>query len=120
MLCIVLLKLLTVHIHTYGSKISSELWFFLLGGMWRLENDVSLTAMNLSVLSGCGDNLMDTVCRDACSGHDVPKVSVFLPSFLLLLSYLFLFLTSLRLYYFRCFLFLFWSRSYFLTSIMFG
>ena len=77
----VLLKLLTVHIHTYGSKISSELWFFLLGGMWRLENDVSLTAMNLSVLSGCGDNLMDTVCRDACSGHDVPKVSVFLPLF---------------------------------------
>ena len=51
----------------------SKLGLFV-GGMWRLENDVSLGSINLSILSGCGDNLMETVCRDACSGHDVPKV----------------------------------------------
>lgn len=55
------------------SLILSELGLFV-GGMWRLESDVSLSSINLGILSGCGDNLMETVCRDACSGHDVPKV----------------------------------------------
>ena len=45
-------------------------------GLWRLEQDIGLTSANLSVLSECGEGLMDVVCRDACNGHDVPKVTL--------------------------------------------
>lgn len=61
-----------VHVHMYVDC----MFHFILstGGLWRLEYDVSLSSVNVSILSGCGDNLMDTVCRDACNGHDIPKV----------------------------------------------
>ena len=48
----------------------------LLAGLWRLEQDSGLAAANLSVLSECGEGLMDVVCRDACNGHDVAKVTI--------------------------------------------
>ena len=50
--------------------------FILLVGLWRLEQDSGLAAANLSVLSECGEGLMDVVCRDACNGHDVAKVTI--------------------------------------------
>ena len=31
-------------------------------------------ASNLSVLASFGEGLMETVCRDACSGHDIARV----------------------------------------------
>ena len=44
--------------------------------VWRLEeNHNSLVAANLSVLGSFGEGLMETVCRDACSGHDIARVS---------------------------------------------
>ena len=43
--------------------------------VWRLEeNHNSVVAANLSVLSSFGEGLMETVCRDACSGHDIARV----------------------------------------------
>jgi len=37
-------------------------------------------AGNIHILTSYGDSLMDTVCKDACSGHDVDKVSSQLPT----------------------------------------
>lgn len=34
-----------------------------------------LMAQNVETLSGYGDNLMDVLCRDACDGHHVCRVS---------------------------------------------
>ena len=31
---------------------------------------------NLDTISGYGDNLMETICRDACDGHDVERVCI--------------------------------------------
>jgi len=36
----------------------------------------SLMAGNIHILTSYGDTLMDTVCKDACSGHDVDKVRI--------------------------------------------
>ena len=45
-------------------------------GVWRLEwNGGSLGTGNLKTISGFGEPLMETVCRDACSGHDITRVS---------------------------------------------
>lgn len=38
-------------------------------------NSIGVVAANINILSGCGESLMDIVCRDACSGHDVAKVN---------------------------------------------
>ena len=35
----------------------------------------SLMAGNVHILSSYGNALMETICKDACSGHDVDKVS---------------------------------------------
>ena len=34
-----------------------------------------LVAENMSTISSYGDNFMQVVCRDACDGHDVGRVS---------------------------------------------
>lgn len=48
-----------------------------LGGRWRLRHDpTGLKDGNIAVLTSFGDRLMDTVCRDACSGHDIARVRV--------------------------------------------
>ena len=36
-----------------------------------------LTKENMSTISSYGDNLMQIVCRDACDGHNVGRVSVY-------------------------------------------
>ena len=38
-------------------------------------NDDSLTAGNLATITSFGEPLMEIVCRDASSGHDVTRVS---------------------------------------------
>ena len=38
-------------------------------------NDDSLTAGNLATITSFGEPLMEIVCRDASSGHDVMRVS---------------------------------------------
>jgi len=35
-----------------------------------------LTRDNLTTIKGFGSNLMDIVCRDACDGHNVGRVSL--------------------------------------------
>ena len=43
---------------------------------WQLEwNENSLTAGNLATITSFGEPLMEIVCRDASSGHDVARVS---------------------------------------------
>ena len=34
-----------------------------------------LTQANMALVAGYGDNLMEIVCRDACDGHHVCRVS---------------------------------------------
>ena len=34
-----------------------------------------LVAENMTTISSYGDNFMQVVCRDACDGHDVGRVS---------------------------------------------
>ena len=50
---------------------------FILGqSLWQLErNENSLTAGNLATITSFGEPLMEAVCRDAKSGHDVTRVS---------------------------------------------
>lgn len=43
--------------------------------LWQLEwNENSLTASNLATITSFGEPLMEVVCRDASSGHDVTRV----------------------------------------------
>jgi nuclear pore complex protein Nup205 len=43
--------------------------------LWQLErNDDSLSASNLATITSFGEPLMETVCRDASSGHDVTRM----------------------------------------------
>ena len=34
----------------------------------------SMIEMSVSILNSYGDLLMDIICKDACSGHDITKV----------------------------------------------
>ena len=44
-------------------------------GVRRLEwNDGSLATSNLETIASFGETLMETVCRDASSGHDITRV----------------------------------------------
>lgn len=36
-----------------------------------------LTKENVATILSYGDNFMDTVCRDACDGHDVGRVGIY-------------------------------------------
>ena len=43
--------------------------------LWQLErNEDSLTARNLATITSFGEPLMEAVCRDASSGHDVTRM----------------------------------------------
>ena len=39
-------------------------------------DESSLMAGSVHILTSYGNALMETVCKDACSGHDVDKVNV--------------------------------------------
>ena len=42
---------------------------------WRLEwSEDSLAAGNLATITSFGEPLMETVCRDASTGHDITRV----------------------------------------------
>ena len=44
--------------------------------LWRLNSEQNNVASgNLSTLNSFGEIFMDTVCQNACSGHDVARVS---------------------------------------------
>jgi nuclear pore complex protein Nup205 len=43
--------------------------------LWRLEHSaVDVAAADVTILNGYGNSLMDIICRDACSGHDIAKM----------------------------------------------
>jgi hypothetical protein len=57
------------------------------GGLWRLEHSaVDVAAADVTILNGYGNSLMDIICRDACSGHDIAKVSYNLMLCLVIMS----------------------------------
>ena len=44
--------------------------------LWRPDSEQnSVASGNLSTLNSFGETFMDTVCKNACSGHDVARVS---------------------------------------------
>jgi hypothetical protein len=55
--------------------------------LWRLEHSaVDVAAADVTILNGYGNSLMDIICRDACSGHDIAKVSYNLMLCLVIMS----------------------------------
>jgi len=43
--------------------------------LWQPDSEQnSVASGNLSLLGSFGEPFMETVCRDACSGHDVARV----------------------------------------------
>jgi len=48
--------------------------------LWQPDSEQnSVASCNLSLLGSFGEPFMETVCRDACSGHDVARVSDIVP-----------------------------------------
>ena len=44
--------------------------------MWEAEKELStVAAANISTLNSFGEPLMEALCKNACSGHDVARVS---------------------------------------------
>ena len=51
--------------------------------LWQPDNDQNnIASGNLLTLNSFGETFMDTICKNACSGHDVARVSP-LPSSIL-------------------------------------
>ena len=45
-------------------------------GLWKPGSELSAVATaNLTTLNSFGEPFMETVCKNACSGHDVARVS---------------------------------------------
>ena len=48
--------------------------------LWQPDSEQnSVASGNLSLLGSFGEPFMETVCRDACSGHDVARVRDMVP-----------------------------------------
>ena len=44
--------------------------------LWQPDSDQNnIASGNLSTLNSFGEAFMETICKDACNGHDVARVS---------------------------------------------
>ena len=60
----------------YSKEEAAPLRVDLSQGPWmEYSGRASLSNMNMTMLNNYGENLMEMVCKDASSGHDVTKVT---------------------------------------------